>query len=96
MTDTVIIGNFSADGSSEIVKGAKAVRIDVGTNTNANFGGGTLNIKMRAADTLDWTTLEGLTTTGSKTILDTVGANQIKVQLEGATSPDLDYSITWR
>jgi hypothetical protein len=95
MTD-IISGNFSANGSSDIAKGAKSVRIEVGTDTNENFGGGTLNIKIRSSEDLDWTTVEGMTEAGSKIIEDSVGSMQLKVELEGSTSPDLDYSIVWR
>jgi hypothetical protein len=92
----IISGNFTADGSSEIAKGVKAARIDIGTDTNENFGGGTLNIKVRASETSDWTTHESITESVSKIIEDTIGSAQLKVELEGATDPNLDYTIVWR
>lgn len=91
----VISGNFAADGSSDTVKGFKKARIDIGTDTNKNFSGGTLNVKIRASESADWTTIEGFTTSNSKIIKDSVGSAQLKVQLEGATTPDLDYTIVW-
>jgi hypothetical protein len=93
---TVLSGNFSADGSSEIIKGFQSARIDIGTDTNENFGGGTLNVKVRSSDTVDWTTVEGFTASASKVIEDSIGSIQLKIELEGATDPDLDYSIVYK
>ena len=92
---TTITGNFSADGSSEEFV-ADRFLILLGTDTNANFGGGTVSVKLKKNDQLDWTA-DSKTYTSMDAIKqdgDFMGA-KIKLQLSGSTSPNLDYTITY-
>lgn len=91
----MITGNFSADGSSEEFV-ADRFLILLGTDTNADFGGGTVSVKFKKNDQLDWTA-DGTTYTSMDAIKQDaafMGA-KIKIELEGATSPNLDYTITY-
>ena len=92
---TIITGNFGANGDSEEFVASNFV-IHLGTDTNSTFGGGTVTIKSKRNDQLDWTS--DSTTYTSMDIIkpnsDFMGA-KFKLTLSGSTSPNLDYSITY-
>lgn len=90
-----ITGNFAANGDSvEFVATRYVIRL--GTDTNQNFGGGTVTLKTKNDPQLDWTSHQ---TTYTATAVITQPDNYIggrhKLTLASATSPDLDYSITY-
>ena len=91
-----IQGNFAADGdSTEFV--AKQFTVLLGTDTNEDFGGGTVEVKYKQIDQLDWTTDETTyIATAAFTSIEFVSGMQCKLTLTGATSPNLDYSIVYR
>ena len=87
--------NFSANGDSPEFVARKFV-IHLGTDTNEAFGGGTVEVKSKGNDQLDWTT-DATTYTATDIIkqdADFMGS-KFKITLTGATSPNIDYSITY-
>jgi hypothetical protein len=70
--------------------------IHLGTDTRQNFGGGTVTIKSKRNDQLDWTS-DSTTSTATDIIKQDAGfiGARFKLTLSGATSPNIDYSITY-
>lgn len=94
MTD-VLTGNFSANGDSETFV-ARKFTVLLGTDTNKTFGGGTVSVKYKQNDQLDWTTDD--TTYADATTFTSeefVGGLKCKLTLSGATTPNIDYSIRY-
>lgn len=90
-----ITGTFSADGDSEEFV-ATRFTIHLGTDSAEDFGSGTVELKSKRDDQLDWTT-DSTTYTATDIIkqdADLLGA-KFKLTLTGSTSPDIDYSITY-
>lgn len=91
----LITGNFSANGDSEEFV-ASSFTLLLGTDTNEAFGSGTVEIKYKQNDQLDWSTdPDTYTASTVKTSESYVGGLKCKITLTGATSPNIDYSIRY-
>lgn len=90
---TMISGNFGADGNSEEFV-ASNITFCLGTDTNANFGGGAVSLKVKQDDQLDWT-VDSTLTAGVSTTIAYTGGLKCKIEMSGSTSPNIDYSIKY-
>lgn len=90
----IISGNFAANGSSDEFT-ANSITVCLGNDTNANFGGGTISLKVKQDDKLDWTVDSTYTATGTVNTIVYAGGLKAKIELTGATTPNLDYSIKY-
>ena len=93
------IGNFSADGESETFV-ANRVTLFAGNDTTRNFGSGALTVKAKQvdADGVDWSTIISITAASDDfqdTTVEYAGGLICKVELEGATSPSLPWTVKW-
>lgn len=92
---TLIKGNFSEDGDSEVFV-ASRFTFCIGSDSGEDYGGGTATIYIKHAEDLGWTEAESYTTGSSvATSVDYVGGVIVKLNLSGSTSPDLDYSVKY-
>lgn len=92
---SLITGNFSADGDSEEFVATKFL-ITLGTDTNDNFNNGTVELKVKLNDQLDWTT--DSTTFTSADVFKQDGyltGARFKLTMTGSTSPNVDYAIKY-
>lgn len=87
-----IFGNFDDNGNSEEFSATK-VDIVIG-NESSTFGGGTVKIQSKINDQVDWTTDSSYTDQGVYTTLNQ-GGLKFRLNLSGATSPDIDYAIQY-
>ena len=85
-------GNFSANGSSDVIV-ASSFTLLLGNETNNSFGGGTVSILVKQDGKNDWTTDSTYTTGTVKSSIDFVGGLQVKLSMAGSTTPNLDYTI---
>lgn len=86
-----IYGNFDANGNSEEFV-ATGVDIVIG-NESSTFSG-TVKVQSKINDQAGWTTDSSYTEQGVFTTLNQHGL-KFRLNLSGATSPDIDYAIQY-
>lgn len=90
----IMIGNFDSDGASEVFTASKFT-ILLGNETNEDFGGGTVSVQVRQSQKVDWTTNSTYTSKEVLTSIEYTGGLRVRLVLEGATNPNLDYTIKY-
>lgn len=88
--------NLTADGNTSVVTitdAATKVRA-VGFSARGTFGSGTAKLQGRLIDdTSTWIDLGSTLTADGQITADVCGVDQLRVNLNGATSPDIDVKI---
>lgn len=91
----IIQGTFSADGDSVDFVANKFTAL-IGNDSAEDFGSGTVQIKYKQDDQLDWTTdPTSYNATATVTSDDFLLGVRVKLTMTGSTNPDVDYSIKY-
>ena len=93
MSDVLLEGTFSADGSSDEIVFRKAT-ILVGDSDGSDFGSGTVNLECTFKGS-NFTTVHSFTEEGAQTTIEFIGGIKGKLTLVGSTSPDINYQVKY-
>jgi hypothetical protein len=92
MTTRSISGRFTADGDSAAIAVGKSAQLFVGTPAATDFGGGDVFVRVQGPDGA-WYVSDVVIEAATVAVYESPVPSNIRLSLEGATSPELDYAI---
>lgn len=87
-----ISGTFSADGNSSSIEVNRRAIAFIGSSGGTYFGSGTVTVQLQAPNG-DWCSSQQTASSSDVLAIDVVIPTTVRLNLSGATTPDLDYSI---